>query len=638
VVTGTNTLQAGALRCTVAGADVRDLRIGARRVLTRLYIAVRDESWNTVPFSCEQKILEKGADSFKVESSCLVDHPPINAEWTVTVTGSAAGEFSYAMRGQALSSFRFAKLGLNLHHPVPESLGARYVARRGDMVAIGKIPTLVEPQFVVDGKLTGMFMPYAELVLQSAGDDELVFRFSGDEFEMQDHRNWTDYNLKSYGTPLEVPLPLSAGPGQVFEQSVVVDVRRARGGHDGPRISVLEPAPRIDVDRTHVAQLPRIGSEFPDEGIGLDPGDAALIEALPLHYVRVNLDLTCDEGLGPAAEKARQVNAWRRRLELVLVVSPGRPREVEVTRLGHWLEEVRPQLERVVVLEGPRGYYIGRTTTPGEKVRAYREGIESRCGPSAFVSATEQFFAELNRWWPELAGVDGVGYTICPQVHAADDASLMENSWGQADTVATARARSGGRAVNITSVAMIGKFGPYPAGAPALPRRSACGDERQRDLFGAAWTLSSLRQLVDAEAASVTYFELAGGRGLVGAPGGATRTGRVPFPVYLLLETVLSWEGGNLVRVGTVQGGELVGLGAEWPGRSDLLVANLGQIRERVNISGLCGKPTEVSELELDPLRGAYWALSPDATPRPGTATAVLDIGPYGIARVRTAR
>ena len=172
-----------------------------------------------------------------MELSCLVDRPPINAEWTVTVAGSAAGEFSYLMRGRALSSFRFAKLGLNLHHPLPESLGARYVARRGDMVAIGKIPTLIEPQFVVDGKLTGMFMPYAELVLQSAGDDELVFRFTGDEFEMQDHRNWTDYNLKSYGTPLEVPLPLSAQPGQVFEQSVVVDVRRARGGHDTPRIS-----------------------------------------------------------------------------------------------------------------------------------------------------------------------------------------------------------------------------------------------------------------------------------------------------------------------------------------------------------------------------------------------------------------
>ena len=229
-----------------------------------------------------------------------------------------------------------------------------------------------------------------------------------------------------------------------------------------------------------------------------------------------------------------------------------------------------------------------------------------------------------------------MGYTICPQVHAADDISLMENSWGQADTVATARARSGGRAINITSVAMIGKFGPYPAGVPALPRFSAYGDVRQRDLFGAAWTLSSLRQLVDAEAASVTYFELAGARGLVGAPPRGTGTGPVPFPVYLLLKTVLSWEGGNLVRVGTVPGGELVGLGAEWPGRSDLLVANLGQIDERVDISGLCGEPTEVSELELTRRVVPIGPFHLATTLCRGTGTVALDIGPYGIARVRT--
>jgi len=45
------------------------------------------------------------------------------------------------------------------------------------------------------------------------------------------------------------------------------------------------------------------------------------------------------------------------------------------------------------------------------------------------VAGTEQHFADLNRAWPDLDGVDGVGYTICPQVHAADDTSLMENSW-----------------------------------------------------------------------------------------------------------------------------------------------------------------------------------------------------------------
>ncbi len=43
-------LVAGALRCVLDGADVRTFRVGEQRVLTRLYIAVRDESWtqNTV--------------------------------------------------------------------------------------------------------------------------------------------------------------------------------------------------------------------------------------------------------------------------------------------------------------------------------------------------------------------------------------------------------------------------------------------------------------------------------------------------------------------------------------------------------------------------------------------------------------
>ncbi len=183
--------------------------------------------------------------------------------------------------------------------------------------------------------------------------------------------------------------------------------------------------------------------------------------------MRVNLDLTSDEGLSPAAVKAHQVSGWNRPLELVLIINPGRPLEAEITCLGKWLEEVRPQLDRVVVLEGPRGFYIERTTTPGKKARAYWDVIEDRWGPSAFVSATDQFFAELNRWWPELAGVDGVGYTICPQVHAGDDISIIENRRGQADTVATARAPSGGRPLHITSVAMIGKFGPA---RPVCPR------------------------------------------------------------------------------------------------------------------------------------------------------------------------
>ena len=584
---------------------------------------------------------------FNVELPCVVDQPPIRAEWVVTIRGSTAGEFSYAIRGQALGNYRFAKLGLNLHHPLPENLGAKYVSRRGDKVCAGKIPGLIEPQFFVDGKLTGMFMPYDELVLQSAADDEVVFRFSGDEFEMQDHRNWTDYNLKSYGTPLEVPLPLVAEPGQLIDQAVVIDVRRARGFRQAP-VTPTRQAPaqeppaqasvaKVAVDRGRLAQLPRIGCEFPDEFPSLGADVASFVDALSLHYVRLNLDLTAGEGVGSATAKAQQISTWGRPIELVLVVSGGDPRPDELTRLDSWLADLRPRLEHVVVLEGPRGFSIGKTTTAGNKVRAYREIVEKWCGPTALISATDQFFADLNRWWPDLAGVDGVGYTICPQVHASDDVSLMENSWGQSDTVTTARARSGGRPVHVMSVAMIGKFGPYPAGVPAVPVLSAYGDDRQGQLFGAAWALSSLRQLVDAEATSATYFELSGARGLVGAPGDGSKGALVPVPAYRVLEAVLSWVDGNLVRVGAVHD-VAVGLGAEWPDHSELLIANLGQDVRRVELSGLSGRLTEVAELSSGFVRGAEWtpvALPAASSMKPGGGE--LTVGRYGVTRVRTA-
>ena len=216
--------------------------------------------------------------------------------------------------------------------------------------------------------------------------------------------------------------------------------------------------------------------------------------------------------MASCAGKARQVHEWGRPLELVVVVSAGAPRPEELSRLELWLRDVGPQLERVVVLEAPRGFYIGRTATPGDKVRAYRQVVEDQCGPVALVSATEQYFADLNRSWPDLAGVDGVGYTICPQAHAAHDISIMENSWGQADTVLTARGPLRGPPVHVTSVAMIGKFGPYPAGVPDVAVLSAYGDpactsfseRRGRSAHCVSW--------LTLKPPSATYFELAGQR------------------------------------------------------------------------------------------------------------------------------
>ncbi len=177
-----------------------------------------------------------------------------------------------------------------------------------------------------------------------------------------------------------------------------------------------------------------------------------------------------------------------------------------------------------------------------------------------------------------------------------------------------------------------------------MPLLSAYGDARQGQLFGAAWALSSLRQLVDAEAASATYFELSGARGLVGTPGDWTSTEPVPVPVpvYRVLEAVLSWAEANLVRVGAVHG-EVVGLGAEWPDRSELLIANLGQDEQRIELSGLSGRLTEIAELSPGSSQGPKWKgaewkeVVPPASGSLKPGAEELTLAPYGVTRVRTA-
>ena len=506
------TLEAGSLRCDLDGSDIRHLTMRGRRVLARLYVAVRDELvWNTIPFGCSEPALEVDAESFQASIRCEVNQPPIRAEWNVTILGYADGRFRYAMEGQMTGRFQYGKLGLNLHHPLPETLGSRYVARRGRETVVGRITSLVAPQLFVEGKPTGMFMPYTRLELGSPSTGQVVFSFEGDEFEMQDHRNWTDYNLKSYGTPLEVPIPFTAESGDRILQSVDIDLRGVLDGADGRARAPRSTSRHVArVARQAIAELPRIGSEFPDELERLGERETTLLRAANLDYVRVNLDATTHDRFLQGCRRAQEAAALGMPIELGVFSTPGAGDSDQVRLVCDWLSAAQLALERVIVVEGRRGFAIGGTAASGATVRAYRDAITEASRAVPIVSGTDRFFAELNRQWPELIGVDGLSFPICPQVHAADDHSLMENLWAQFDTARTARPRSRGRPVHIGAVVLLGKFGPYPGGQPDVPALSLHGDARQQAGFCAAWSVGSLQQLVRAAVASATYFELVG--------------------------------------------------------------------------------------------------------------------------------
>ena len=66
----------------------------------------------------------------------------------------------------------------------------------------------------------------AGLAWSSGGLATELVVFTGDVFEMEDQRNWTDASFKTYGTPLWLPFPVLVEAGHEVHQTVVIRCTR----------------------------------------------------------------------------------------------------------------------------------------------------------------------------------------------------------------------------------------------------------------------------------------------------------------------------------------------------------------------------------------------------------------------------
>jgi hypothetical protein len=179
--------------------------------------------------------------------------------------------------------------------------------------------------------------------------------------------------------------------------------------------------------------------------------------------------------------------------------------------------------------------------------------------------------------------MDGLTFTITPQVHDSDEMSVMENVQAHGDAVRSAQALAGaGREVAVSPITLKPRFNPFANRALAQdPNALPLGvDPRQASLFAAAWTLGSLKHVVESGASTVTYFETAGWRGLVETESGAptrlfpSRPGMI-FPVYWLFRDLVEWRESAVLRCDSSDPQRLVGLAFRTGARTRLLLANL---------------------------------------------------------------
>jgi hypothetical protein len=561
------------------GAFLRWVRVAGREVVRGVYAAVRDGNWNTVEPVVRDLAVDVAADRFTISFTADCRAAGIDFSWEGRLDGDPAGRITYRFLGTADRAFASNRIGFCVLHPLAGVAGRPCrVAHVDGSVECGTFPGHV-----------AAWQPFRDIraITFAPGPDlEVTVRMSGDTFEMEDQRNWTDASFKTYCRPLSLPFPFAVNAGDRIDQTV--EIQALRFGPAEATVATPAASPReVTIDLAPAA------GAFPAVGIGLGPhpspaaGDlrGPLARLAPRH-LRIDLRLKRPDW----REALRAADDLAVAAGLEIAVHLEGVIDTELAAVAAAAEALASPLARVLVFHATE-----KCTPPGAAAAARRWLARHGMSPPVAIG-TDAFFAELNRGRPDPAAADVLTFSINPQVHAFDDTSIVETIEAQEEVVRSARALAGGKPVVVSPVTLRMRSNPNATApvAEAEALAAAC-DPRQSTRFTAAWTVGSLRAVAAGGAAAATYYELAGPRGILDAAG--------VFPVYHVLADVCGWPpaqpaggetaqpaGGETARFVPTRSSapleaEAVGLVAA--GRLRLLVANLEPDRRRVVCRGL---------------------------------------------------
>jgi hypothetical protein len=331
-------------------------------------------------------------------------------------------------------------------------------------------------------------------------------------------------------------------------------------------------------------------------------GEVARLRALHPAHLRADLRLS-EPGWEAELARARQeAAALGCRLELVLFL--GDEAAAELARLAEQLATGLPLARLLVFHAGPAT--PERAVSTGPLVALARRHLQPVVGDVPFVGGTNVYFTELNRNRPDLTLVDGVAYSINPQVHAFDETSLVETLAAQGETVASARAFSDDRPLIVGPITLKPRFNPHargPVPAPAPDELQPAVDPRQMALVGAVWTAGSLKYLAESGAATLTYYETTGWRGVLETAAGSPLPARFPsrpgqvFPLYHVFADAAEWAAGGLLTCQSSAPLSVVGLAVRSGPAVHLLVGNLTAADQPVTIGPLANPVVQLRRL-----------------------------------------
>lgn len=434
----------------------------------------RDPAWATPRHAVVDASVDAGDESFVVRLQGYCPAVPC-LRWSTDITGHPDGRVLFVVEAQVRDDLMTSRTGICVLHPAAAAGQSVEVEHVDGRLSRSRFPQRISPwqPFTQIRALRHCFAPGCWASC----------RFDGDDFEMEDQRNFSDASYKTYSRSNLMPRPFRLDAGSWVRQSVMLQLERVPRR---VRRSPAQPIP-VDVCGEAVGRMPALG-------LWLQPDMAVTLAAPDYWHVRLDLRPGSTADVGDAL--ARLLGHCQRNVPLRVDLVLAGDDHVEVACRG--LSQACAQAAAVVAELG----IFPTTERAVRQARAFFPG--ARIG-----GGTPFFFTHLNRWVLP-PGLDFVSYATCPIVHVADDLSVMQSLATLPEQVRTLRQRTGPLPLQVGPIGIgmsLDPFGVHVPPGDGWPIAMARTDARDVAPFGQAWMLGYLCRMLESGVHSLTLAQ-----------------------------------------------------------------------------------------------------------------------------------
>jgi D-apionolactonase len=579
-------LKAGALTADLVSGGLRAIRYQGREVLRAIAYVVRDKDWGTYNPSISDFTSSQDGDQFTVtfRARCSSVNPSQELEYEARITGNAKGLITFDVTAESRTPFLTARCGFAVLHPLEGIVGQEAIIEHVDgSRELTVFPDLIAPM-----------QPFKEIrAIEHPVAPGVTARclMTGDVFEMEDQRNWSDASYKTYVRPLALPWPYVMESGVRNQQSVALLITDSTSSTKSTAAEKPDAATQVEIGE--------LDGSFPQIGVAIYPAEIATVVAHPDLLKRLqpqlllfHFDPTAGHGLEHLAgfrEIAHLAEGSRCALELV--VPAQRNVKEELREIAALATEVDLKLSAVLVSPAvDRQSTLPGSTWPECPPLAEIYQVARDAFPGVAIGGGMlTYFTELNRKRPPVELLDFVSHCTCPIVHAADDLSVMQTLEAMPSITRSARAIMGQDKPYWIGPSTIGmRQNPYGSRVMDNPehRRITMTDHdpRQASLFAAAWMIGYAASTAEAHLDALTVGALTGPLGLT-SPNG---TGAITYhPAFYAAQGLSAIGGGPRYRCRSSRPDAIAAVaGTDRDGNRLAWLANLTGQNQAINLAG----------------------------------------------------